>query len=89
MAHHLHGVIVLFYLFSDIQADHAMKNRMKLERARMNITKAELAQKVNVSRQTIHSIETGKYIRSIVLPLKIARVFKKSVEEIFILDDKD
>ena len=66
-----------------------MKNTLKVERAKQNITQADLAEKVGVSRQTINSIEIGKYVPSTLLALKIARVFNISVDEIFILEDKD
>jgi putative transcriptional regulator len=66
-----------------------MKNKIKIERAIHNLTQAELAEKVGVSRQTINALETGKYIPSTILALKIARLFNKSVEEIFLLEDKD
>ena len=66
-----------------------MKNNIRVERAIANITQAELAEKVNVSRQTINTIEAGKYVPSTVLALKIAKVFGKSVESIFILEDAD
>jgi len=63
-----------------------MKNTLKVERAKKNITQAELAEKINVSRLTIHSIETGKFNPSVQLALKMARFFEISVEELFILD---
>lgn len=66
-----------------------MKNTIRVERAIKNITQAELAERVGVSRQTINSIESNKYIPSTVLTLKIARVFEKGVEEIFSLEDSD
>jgi len=66
-----------------------MKNTIRVERAILNITQAELAEKVNVSRQTINAIESNKYIPSTVLALKIARVFQKQVGEIFILEEGD
>jgi putative transcriptional regulator len=66
-----------------------MKNSIRIERAIQNITQAELAEKVNVSRQTINTIETNKYIPSTLLALKIARVFGKPVEEIFQLENED
>ncbi len=66
-----------------------MKNLIKVERARNNITQAELADKVKVSRQTINSIETGKFIPSTLLALKIANVLQKSVDEVFKLEDSD
>ena len=66
-----------------------MKNNIRVERAIKNITQAELAELVNVTRQTINAIESGKYVPSAVLVLKIARVFGKSVEEIFALEERD
>ncbi len=66
-----------------------MKNRLRVARAEHNISQAELAEKVGVSRQTINSIEGGRYTPSAVLALKIARVFGSIAEEIFILEDSD
>ena len=66
-----------------------MKNTIRVERAILNITQADLAGKVNVSRQTINAIESNKYIPSTVLALKIARVFQKQVGDIFLLEEDD
>jgi len=66
-----------------------MKNTIRIERAFKNITQAELAEAVGVSRQTINTIESNKYVPSTVLALKIARVFGKPLEEIFILEESD
>lgn len=66
-----------------------MKNIIKVERAIKNITQGELADLVKVSRQNINAVETGKYVPSAVLALKIAKVFGKRVEDIFILEDSD
>ncbi len=66
-----------------------MKNRIRIERAILDITQADLAEKINVSRQTINAIESNKYVPSTVLALKIARVFDKSVEEVFELEEND
>ena len=66
-----------------------MKNKLKVARAEMDLTQGELAEKINVSRQTINAIESGKYVPSTVLALKMAKVFGKNVEEIFILEDSD
>ncbi len=63
-----------------------MKNNIKIQRAIYQLTQAELAERVGVSRQTIHAIETGKYNPSVVLAIRIARVFQKPVEEIFLLE---
>jgi putative transcriptional regulator len=66
-----------------------MKNNIRVERAIKNITQAQLAELVGVSRQTINSIESNKYVPSTVLALKIARIFGKPLESIFMLDDGD
>lgn len=64
-----------------------MTNKVQLLRKSKKITQEELAHQVGVTRQTIISIESGKYIASLTLALKIARVFGKTVEEIFTLED--
>ncbi|WDZ99102.1 helix-turn-helix transcriptional regulator [Mucilaginibacter sp. SJ] len=66
-----------------------MRNNIRVERAIKNITQAELAELIGVSRQTINTIESNRYVPSTVLALKIARVFGKPVEDIFSLDDED
>ncbi|GMQ27630.1 helix-turn-helix transcriptional regulator [Algoriphagus confluentis] len=66
-----------------------MKNILKIERARQNLTQQDLAEKVQVSRQTINSIEAGKYVPSTVLALKISRVFGVPVETLFELEEGD
>ena len=66
-----------------------MKNTIRVARAEQRMTQQELADKVGVSRQTINAIESGKFVPSTVLALKIAPTFEKSVEEIFSLEDED
>lgn len=66
-----------------------MKNSVRVERAIKDITQQELAQAVGVSRQTINSIESGNYVPSTVLSLKIARYFGKPLDDIFQLDEND
>lgn len=66
-----------------------MKNNIRIERAIKNLTQEELANQVSVSRQTINAMEANKYVPSTLLALKIARVFSKPVEEIFILEPGD
>jgi putative transcriptional regulator len=66
-----------------------MKNTLRVERAIKNITQADLADAIGVSRQTINTIESNKYVPSTVLALKIARVFEKPVEAIFELEAGD
>lgn len=60
-----------------------MKNRLKVLRAENDFTQADLAEKLDVSRQTINAIETGKYDPSLPLAFKIARLFGQSIEQIF------
>lgn len=66
-----------------------MKNNLKVQRAILNITQAELAEKIGVSRQTINAIEVGKYVPSTLLAMKLAKVFKATVEEVFLLEPGD
>lgn len=66
-----------------------MQNLLKVERAKKEITQEILAQAVGVSRQTIISIESGKYIPSTILALKLARYFNTGVEALFILELND
>jgi putative transcriptional regulator len=66
-----------------------MKNNIKVERAIRGMTQEDLSVRVSVSRQTINAIESNKYVPSTVLALKIAKVFKKPVEEIFTLEKND
>ena len=66
-----------------------MKNTIRVERAILDITQQDLAEAVGVSRQTINSIEAGRYVPSTVLALKIARYFGKPADSIFSLNDED
>jgi putative transcriptional regulator len=66
-----------------------MKNKVKEERLKQEFNQTEFADSLSVSRQTIHAIETGKYIPTTVLALKIAKFLNKRVEEIFILEKGD
>jgi putative transcriptional regulator len=66
-----------------------MKNRIKVARAENDLSQAELAVLVNVSRQTINSIEANRYAPSTILALKMAKVLNKKVEELFFLEDED
>lgn len=66
-----------------------MKNRIRVERAELAMTQQQLADAVGVSRQTVHAIETGRFVPSTVLALKIARVFGKPVEQVFRLEESD
>lgn len=66
-----------------------MKNTIKVERAKRNITQDDLAKSVQVSRQTINAIETGKFVPSTLLALKLSRYFNITVNEIFELEKHD
>jgi putative transcriptional regulator len=66
-----------------------LKNTIKVERARKGFTQADLAEKVGVTRLTIHSIEAGKFNPSVMLALKIADCFGTKVEELFELENDD
>ncbi|MEL1228114.1 MAG: helix-turn-helix transcriptional regulator [Candidatus Neomarinimicrobiota bacterium] len=63
-----------------------MKNNIKQLRNEMKISQKDLAESLNVSRQTINAIETGKFDPSLTLTIKITRFFNKSLEEIFIME---
>lgn len=63
-----------------------MKNKLKVLRAERDWSQADLAEKLNVSRQTINAIETGKYDPSLPLAFKIAELFGRQIEEIFTPD---
>ena len=60
-----------------------MKNNIKKLRNEMKISQKDLAESLNVSRQTINAIETGKFDPSLTLTIKITRFFNKNLEEIF------
>lgn len=66
-----------------------MKNRLSELRKENKLSQEELAREVGVTRQTITSIETGKYIASLPLAFKIARYFNLPIEEIFQMDEED
>ncbi len=64
-----------------------MKNRIRVERAEVRMTQQQLADAIGVSRQTVNAIETGRFVPSTVLALKIARQFGKPVEAVFQLEE--
>ena len=66
-----------------------LNNKIKIHRAIKNISQEELAIAIGVTRKTINTIETGKYIPSTVIALKIARYFQTTVEDIFELDSRN
>jgi len=66
-----------------------VKNTLKIQRAIKDVTQAQLAEEIGVSRQSINTIEKGKFVPSTLLALKFARFFGVPVEYIFILEEDD
>ena len=66
-----------------------MINKIKIERAINGLTQEQLADLVSVTRQTINAIELKKFVPSTVLALKICKVFNKTIEEVFCLEEND
>jgi putative transcriptional regulator len=66
-----------------------MNNRLKVLRAERDWSQADLAERLNVSRQTINAIERGKYDPSLPLAFKIARLFEQPIEAIFEPDEAE
>ncbi|HEX9955726.1 MAG TPA: helix-turn-helix transcriptional regulator [Fibrella sp.] len=66
-----------------------MKNKLKVARAEASLSQGDLAERIGVSRQTINSIESGRYVPSTVLALKLAVVFARPVEDLFSLEETD
>ncbi len=64
-----------------------MRNRLKVLRAERNWSQADLAEKLDVSRQSVNAIETGKYDPSLPLAFKIAQLFGLTIEQIFSADE--
>jgi len=66
-----------------------LKNKIRELREQLNLTQQALAEKVEVSRQTIISLENGRYNPSIFLAYKISKVFNLSIEIVFIFEEED
>ena len=66
-----------------------MRNYVREERTRKELTQVQLAEMVNVSRQTIISIETSRYTPSVILAIKLANVLGKKVETLFEVEKSD
>lgn len=66
-----------------------MKNRLEILRKQHGLSQEELADALAVSRQTIGSLESGRYNPSILLAFRIARFFRRPIEEIFIYDEEE
>jgi putative transcriptional regulator len=67
----------------------AIKNKLKVHRAMQGLTQEQLAEKIGVSRQTVIAIESDKYLPSLGLAFKIARLFKVTIEDIFSYEGND
>lgn len=65
-----------------------IRNKVHEYRKKFGLTQEQLAKKLGVTRQTIISIEQGKYVASLPLALRIARLFRVRVEDIFIMEDE-
>jgi putative transcriptional regulator len=65
-----------------------LTNQIKVQRAMKNITQEELAGQIGVTRKTINTIETGRFVPSTILAIRLARYFKIPVEELFSLNEK-
>lgn len=66
-----------------------MKNRLEAIRKEAGLTQEELAERLEVSRQTISSLESGRYNPSIILAFRIARLFGRQIEEVFLYDEEE
>ncbi|WP_245860195.1 helix-turn-helix transcriptional regulator [Methanosarcina spelaei] len=71
-----------------IKGDPSLKNRLEILRKQKGIKQEELAEALEVSRQTIGSLENGRYNPSIILAFKLARYFNTTIEEIFIYEEE-
>jgi putative transcriptional regulator len=65
-----------------------MKNRLKVLRAERDWTQADVADRIGVTRQTVHAVETGKYEPSLPLAFRLSRLFERNVEEVFEYDNE-
>lgn len=66
-----------------------MKNSIRVARAERRMTQQQLADNIGVSRQTVNAIESGRFVPSTVLALRIARLFDRPVEAMFMLEESD
>jgi len=66
-----------------------LKNRLKELRARESLNQTQLAKKAKISRQTVSLIERGEYMPSLIIAVRIARVFNESVENVFIFEEEE
>jgi len=75
--------------YLSIEGSESVKNRLEEIRKQRGIKQEDLATELEVSRQTIGSLENGRYNPSILLAFKIARYFEMSIEEIFIYEEEE
>ncbi len=68
--------------------EYGLQNTIKVERARHNMTQAELALKVGVSRKTINTIETGRFVPTVITAFRIASAFELTIEDIFEITER-
>ena len=66
-----------------------MKNKLKVHRAMHDLTQEQLAEKLNVSRQTVVAIESNKYLPSLGLAFRLAALFQVKIEDLFSVDDEE
>jgi putative transcriptional regulator len=84
----IHGVVSRIRSGAAVRAPEVqMKNRLRVLRAESNWSQADLAQRLEVSRQSVNAIETGKFDPSLPLAFRLARLFKMPIEQIFIDED--
>ncbi len=68
---------------------HPLRNHIRVERARNDLTQEQLADLVGVTRKTVNTVETGKFVPSTVLALKLARALRVRVEDLFYLEEAE
>ena len=86
--HHVAFDQFISYILSKISWGEDLKTKVKELRKAKNMTQAELAEKINVSRQTINYLEQGKYIPSLPTAMRIAKVFQVPIEEVFEIEEE-
>lgn len=74
--------------FSTKSTGAGMKNKLRVYRAMKELTQEQLADKIGVTRQTVIAIESDKYLPSLGLAFKIAKLFKVKIEDIFLMEEK-
>lgn len=84
------GVVIILYVKLTFRYErrYNVKNRLEEIRKEKGITQEELANALEVSRQTVGSLENGRYNPSIILAFKIARLFNLSIEDVFIYEEE-